>query len=248
MANYCIPPQIADKIKQALKGRDITVGQLLDMTSEQRIETFKKFGFENAKEVNTLFESKLVLKNVFSGIKNFLSKIAQIGRYSPEKIKQLQEEAQNWKTKQEERTFSPKEGETFLSSLAEKVVGREITEEQGKELVRLTQLARQALVEYNTETKTWSSEKAQAEYGSAKVQLENYVENLKTRGLTLKEMLKERLEQYKTDIKETGVVKATADLLMDTLKTISDSSIALVASFDNSFLGRQGLNTLMTRP
>jgi hypothetical protein len=249
MAKLCIPKPVANRIKEALKGKDLTVGQLLDMTSVERIETFNKLGFTNSKEVNTLFESKLVLKNVFVGIKNFLSKVAQINKYSPEKVKQLQAEAEIWKSQQEERTFNPKEGETFLSSLVEKVVGTELTQEQSKELIRLTQLARNLLEEgYNKETKTWSSDKVKSDYGAARVAQENFIENLKTRGLTLKEMLSERLQQYKTDTKEVGVVKSTANLLMDTLKALSNSSIALVASFDNSFMGRQGLNTLMTNP
>lgn len=249
MAKLCIPKPVADRIKQALKGKDLTVGQLLDMTSAERIETFNKFGFENSKQVNALFESKLVLKNVFVGIKNFLSKVAQLGRYSPEKVETLKAEAEAWKAKQEERTFNPKEGETFLSSLVEKVIGTELTQEQSKELIRLTQLARNLLEEgYNKETKTWSSDTAKSEYGSARVAQENFIENLKTRGLTLKEQLSERLQQYKVDVKEKGVVKSTADLLMDMFKALSDSSIALVASFDNSFIGRQGLNTLMTQP
>jgi hypothetical protein len=85
------------------------------------------------------------------------------------------------------------------------------------------------------------------DYAASKVTMENFVNNLKTGNLSLKEMLAERLSKFK-DTYEINKGKAIGELLVDTLKVITNNSIAMVATFDNSFMGRQGLKTLITRP
>ena len=64
---------------------------------------------------------------------------------------------------------------------------------------------------------------------------------------SLKDMLKNRLAEAKTDWKDNPA-KAIMIAIKDTITTISENAISIVASVDNSFLGRQGLNTLMTHP
>jgi len=85
------------------------------------------------------------------------------------------------------------------------------------------------------------------EYGAAKVAYENYANGLKGINTPVKSLLKDRIQEFKTTWGENKN-KAVVDLAKDTIKTISDSSIGMVASVDNSFLGRQGLKTLMTHP
>lgn len=85
------------------------------------------------------------------------------------------------------------------------------------------------------------------EYGAAKVAFENYAAALKGSEATIKDMLRARGEEFKTTWKENKA-KATLDITKDTIGAITDNSIAMVASLDNSFLGRQGLKTLMTHP
>ena len=244
----CIPKATADKIKEALKNRDIKIGELLDMSSAERTKFWEKYVGKDAKEVELLFEKKLVLKNVYAGLQNFINKITQSGRYNPQKIEEMKKLRSEFKKKTQERILNPKEGEVFLQELANQLAGREITEEQSKELFNLQVLSDEAFKNYNPETKTWSSKKAKYEYGSARTTLENYTDYLEEGGTTLKGLLQERLALYKSDVKEKGTTRATWELLTDTIKTLSDSSIAMVASFDNSFMGRQGLNTLMTNP
>ena len=60
-------------------------------------------------------------------------------------------------------------------------------------------------------------------------------------------MVKGRASEFKQTVGENKV-KAVSDLIMDSLKFVNDNSIAVVASIDNSFIGRQGLNTLQTHP
>lgn len=84
-------------------------------------------------------------------------------------------------------------------------------------------------------------------YGAAKVTYENYVKQLKGENAPIKQMLQDRWQEAKTTWKENKA-QAIWDGLKDTIQTLTDNSIAMVATLDNSFLGRQGLKTLMTHP
>lgn len=84
-------------------------------------------------------------------------------------------------------------------------------------------------------------------YGAAKVAYENYVNALKGENASIKTLLKNRIQETKTSWKENKV-KAVTGLIKDSIVAISDNSVSFVASVDNSFLGRQGLNTLLTHP
>ena len=85
------------------------------------------------------------------------------------------------------------------------------------------------------------------EYGAAKVAYQNFVESLKNPERTISKMAKDRAAEFKTSFKENRV-KAILDLAKDAAVEIDNNSIALVASADNSFIGRQGLKTLQTHP
>ncbi len=84
-------------------------------------------------------------------------------------------------------------------------------------------------------------------YGAARVAYENYVNGLKGANDPIKTLLKRRGQEFKTTWGESKA-GAVVDLVKDTLSTIADNSVAMVATLDNSFLGRQGLHTLMTHP
>lgn len=84
-------------------------------------------------------------------------------------------------------------------------------------------------------------------YGAARVAYENYVNDLKGANLPVKTLLKNYGQELKTTWGDNKA-KAVWDAGTGAIKAISDNSIAMVASLDNSFLGRQGLKTLMTHP
>jgi hypothetical protein len=85
------------------------------------------------------------------------------------------------------------------------------------------------------------------EYGAARVAFEDYINDIKGMNKPLKEVLKGKGEEYKTTWKEHKA-KAVWDVTSDAVKTISENSIGMVATLDNSFIGRQGLKTLKTHP
>jgi len=115
-----------------------------------------------------------------------------------------------------------------------------VTKEEAQNIVELSKLTEDARIKM---------EKGgdRLEYGAAQVTYENYVNALKGENASIKTILRERGQQFK---KEWGEFppKAVLNISKDAIKTITDNSVALVASIDNSFPGRQGLKTLMTHP
>lgn len=243
----CLPKKSIQDFKKALKIKEINMSELLNMKHPELVALFEKYAGSEAQSVATLFEEKLILKNRLKGIENLFSKLGEIGKYSPEGKQALENAKSEFRQKQQQRIFSPAENENFLNGLADKIVGTNINEIEAKNIFNFTTIADNLKKGFDDKTETWSSDQQAKQYGAAKVLLENYFEELKTGKMTLAEMLKERLSQFKETAK-TNTPRAVGQLLMDTLKTISDNSISLVATLDNSFMGRQGLKTLMTHP
>lgn len=85
------------------------------------------------------------------------------------------------------------------------------------------------------------------EYGAARVAYENYVDSLKGYDAPVKVLIKNRVQEMRKTWQENKS-RAIGDAAIDSIKTISNNSIAMVATLDNSFLLRQGLKVLLTHP
>src|SRR3990167_2088153 len=127
---FCLLPEKVSDFRRALKNKEITISELLNMTSEARTSLLQEYAGNAASQVNTLFEEKLVLKNRMIGIRNWASKMGEIGKYSSEGKAKLQTKISEYRAAQQERIFSPKENEAFLNDLANKEIGAEITQEE----------------------------------------------------------------------------------------------------------------------
>ena len=141
---HCIIPSRLEEYRKALKERKLDVKGLLKMTTEQRISAFKPFAKDNAELLNEMFEKKLVLKNKLTGLKNFINKTAELKKYSPEGKEELQKSIAEYKQKQEERILNPKEEESFLNALADKVAGTHIDRGTAKKIYELSSKVREA--------------------------------------------------------------------------------------------------------
>ena len=247
MKSFCLPPKDVENFKMALKTKAINIADLINMDTAKRTEFLRSYAGDLAPEVNHLFEQKLVLKNRLQGIKNWASKVGELGRYSPAKKAQIEQMMQEYRDKQFERTFSPKEHESFLNDLADAKLGTHVTKSEAKQIFDLYKTADNFKKNYNAETETWSSPKDRLDYGMAQVAANKYVESLKTEELSIGEMAKRRVGEFKEDWKDYPV-KAVAKLAKDAIVELDKNSIAIVASIDDSFIGRQGLKTLQTHP
>ena len=115
-----------------------------------------------------------------------------------------------------------------------------VSKEEAAQIVRLSKIASDA-------RDAIESGGNRLDYGAARVAYENYVNDLKGANASIKTLLKNHAQELKTTWQDNKS-KAVWDAGTGALKTITDNSIAMVASLDNSFLGRQGLKTLMTHP
>lgn len=125
-----------------------------------------------------------------------------------------------------------------------------VTREEAARLFELSQKAAELKSKHDPtviNNHGFPSAKDRFEYGKAQVEFERYVAKLKEGDQSLSTLAKRRIGEFKTTAKDNPV-KAVKDVAVDILGEISDSSIALVASLDNSFIGRQGLTTLQTHP
>ena len=243
----CLLPNKIEDFKKALKEKNIKIADLLNMTSEARTTLLEKYAGENAKDVNLLFEEKLVLKNRMNGIKNWASKMGEIGRYDPAKKAKLAELQSEYRAKQQERIFSPKENETFLRDLAEEKIGTRISREEAITIFEMTSKADTLKESYDTKTNKWSSEKTRIEYATQRALTQKYTDDLVSGNLTIKDMLKGYSQEVKLGWAKNKP-KTVAKFLEDVLYTTSKTLINSVASWDNSFLGRQGAITLVKSP
>ena len=250
MAILCIPKYNIDKFKAALKSKQLNIADLMRMTTEERTAIFTDLVGSAAKDVNLLFEQKLILKNRIQGIKNWASKVGEIGRYDPAKKATIDKAIADFEAKQQERLFNPKETESFLADLVEQKLGTRITREEAQNIFDL-QTKSDALDVYDKtippKLRTPEQQKAAMTYGASKVVLNKYIESLKSNDLKIVEAGKKAIYEFKQEWAQ-GKYMAVGKAITGILSKISDTSISLLASFDNSFLGRQGLNTLNTHP
>jgi hypothetical protein len=76
MANFCLAPQLADQFKKDIVSGKINPEKLASMTSAERHAFFaESMGDTTATQVNTLFESKLLLKNKQAGMISWARKV-----------------------------------------------------------------------------------------------------------------------------------------------------------------------------
>lgn len=248
---FCIPKEKVKQFRDALKNKELNISDLIKMETAERTKLFEKFAGEEAKSVNTLFEQKLILKNKMTGLKNWASKVGEIGRYDPNKKIELENIMSEFKAKQQERMLSPKENETFLADLVEQKLGTRITKTEASTLFELKTVADKLKVNFDEtispKNRTVKQQEAASAYGAAEVLAKKYENAILGNDLTVKEMINKAVKETSQTWKEDKI-KATGDVLKGTIKTITDNSIAVVASFDNSFMGRQGLRTLITHP
>ena len=251
MAILCIPKYNIDKFRAALKSKELNIPELMKMSTEDRTAVFANFVGSAARDINLLFEQKLILKNRIQGIKNWASRVGEIGRYDPAKKANMEKAIADFEAKQKERLFNPKETESFLADLVEQKLGARISREEASTIFDL-QTKADALRNTFDDTippkkRTPEQQKAATTYGASRVVLNKYIESLKSTDLGVREAARKAVYEFKQEW-EQGKYRAVGKSAVGILSKISDSAISLLASFDNSFLGRQGLNTLQTHP
>ena len=216
--SYCLIKPLADKFRQALKEGKINPEKLADMASEDRRTFFEGIvGKDNAVKVNVLFETEYLLKDKQAGMIKWAKQITGI---KPEIRNSLIERIQ----KMDERILNPADEKAFLQDLANKRMGTEITLEEAKQITALSNNLAKAKQNISSN---------RIEVGSARVALENYLNDIK------RENNKVKLSDLRTNPAGTGV-RISSD--------IAGYAKSLKATLDVSALGRQGFKAIFTHP
>ena len=239
---FCLVKSKADKFKQMLISGEISPKKLNAMSSKERTTFFSEnFGKDAGKQINALYESKLLLKNQKAGMIRWAKKVLKdkptvYRRSVMDRINKL------------DKALEGKELDTFLGELVEAKVGFEVTDEQYDKLAKLGKEAQEnkeiALSKLDEDGR-WKSKEDKNKYGidfgASKVAFDNYLTQLS-------ELAKgKKLKNIKEAFKEGGTVRGTLFSLGTGIDTIAENARAIVASLDNSFFGRQGMKAL-TRP
>ena len=244
---FCLIKEQAEKLKQAIKNGDFDPNKLAEMKSSQEARDYfaKIVGEENAKQVNLLYEKKLLLKNQEQAQLNFYREVLgdkKFQEYKEELAKQARDRAELRKQK----VFSPKENERMLDEIAadaySKKYDTEITLEQAQTITELgmdMKDARDKLGEDFGGTKQKITPESM-DYGAKKTAYDNYI-------ASLEKNINER--NLVNPLRTKGAIPKIEAVIEDariSVNFIADTSRKLVAGIlDNSFWGNQGSVLLM---
>lgn len=175
---FCLLKPLAESFKKALREGKINPQVLANMASENRRAVFEEYvGKDASEDVNALFESKLILKDVQQGMINWAKQITGI---KPEVRRGMIERIQ----KLDERILNPVNEKAFLEDLASKRLGVEVTLEEAREIARLSKNLADAKANLPNN---------RLAYGTARTQLENFMREKK------QEAQKISLEDFKAN-------------------------------------------------
>jgi len=161
--NFCLPEEITNKLKKAIKSGEIDIEKLSSASSEYRVNFFKQFMNErNAKEVVALFESKLLLKNQKRGLvtwaKQILGMKPAVERDVISRIMRM------------DKILNPENEKSFLRELASKKLGVDITIEEARKITELSNKIKSL--------ENFTDKAGRIKYGRAKLDLIDYVNSL----------------------------------------------------------------------
>ena len=219
---FCLPKFETEKFIEALKGGLIKPEELITMSSEQRRAFLKDIvGEENVRDVNALLESKLLLKDQKTGMVNWAKKITGITEPARRDLISRIERM--------DKILEPTEAKAFLEDLAAKKLGTEVTFEEATQITKMVKELTEKREAIPENSPIRSEERM--DYGVREVLLKEYVSELKGTSGVLGMPFGEWITKP----------SAWFDTLAGTTKSV-------VASLDNSFVGRQGIKLLYTHP
>ena len=218
--SFCLPRKETTIFLEALRGGKVNPAELSAMTSEARHAFFgQMLGAKNALEVNALFESKLLLKNQQAGMIRWAK---QVGGLTEAARKDILTKIQKL-----DKVLNATSEQAFLEDLASKRLGADVSFEEATNILTLTKETADAKAKISPDSPRGSAERI--EYGVRYNLLQDYVNGLKQKAKELS------LKEYAKNPKKW---------LLD----LADVTKSLVASLDNSFVGRQGIKMLYTHP
>lgn len=220
---FCLPKEFSEKFKQALVDGKIVPEDLAAMSSAQRRAFFEPLvGADNAKQVNAMLESKLILVDQKRGMVTWAKKVAGL---TPEVRKDLIA-----KIEKLDKVLDADDADAFLEDLVSQKLGTDVSFEEAQTILRLTKEADDLRSKIPENAPRGSTEGLA--YGLKYVELQNFVRNLMSQGDTL-------ADEFRQD-KVSAIGRGALE--------VAGAAKSFLSAFDNSFFGRQGIKVLYTRP
>ena len=240
---FCLPQEEALKIKKAIRNGTLKPEALNKMTSAERRKFLADIvGTTNAREVNLLFEKKLLLKNQERAMYDWAREITGLSK--KQKQDTLDKIRETYADKKR-RLEDPKENELFLNEIVSDIYSKkfktDISLEEAQTITELSQDQKRAREKMN-EDFTWENKKDGEAFGAAKVALDNYTGGLKAEA---------NKQLFVNPFKVKGLMEKASAIVTDAkiaINLIAENSRAIVASVDNSLWGRQGIKALYNNP
>ncbi len=217
---WCLTGSLADKFLGMIRGGQISPESLMNMTSAERHTFFAdNFGELNAKPINALFESKLLLKNQQQGIVNWAKRM---GGLKPEVQRDVLSRVQRM-----DKVLEPNELTGFLSDLAEQKLGVGVTLQEATEITSLAKNVAEKKITITDAMPDGSAERL--DYGASRWAFDKYIGGLKA----------------KASIKTLGEYIRHP---ISTLSDLGGLAKALKSTLDNSYQFRQGIKVFFSHP
>lgn len=168
---FCLIPKLADSFRDKILSGEINPLKLSKLSSAERRSFFSEHlgGDLNAKEVNALFESKILLKNQQLGYINWAKQM--LGEKHPAYRDVIS------RIEKMDKVLKPENEKAFLEDLVSKKLGTDITFEEAKTIAELSKKMKNAEKKIKPDSPDGSPETL--EYGAYKRALQNYVDDLK---------------------------------------------------------------------
>lgn len=127
LSTFCLPKRFTALFRGKIADGTLNPADLTTRTSAERRQIFSDlFGDDNGKEVNALFESKLLLRNQNKGLLDWVHQMSglkpDVKLDAADRIIKL------------DRVLNPADRQTFLQDLARKKLGADISVDQAKEI------------------------------------------------------------------------------------------------------------------
>ena len=171
MADICLPQAEVSKFREAIVSGKINPEELSLLSSVERHAALSQVvGEANAQTVNSLFESRLLLKNqktaYVAWAKNVMGVTPEVRRDLISRIERM------------EKVLDPEEADKFLGDLAATKLGFDVTQVEAKKIADMSKAISDAKA-LQREDGTFATEQQRLDYGYAKHDLGAYVSDLK---------------------------------------------------------------------
>lgn len=243
---FCIIEETADKIKQAIISGRFNPTKFEKMTSiEARKELADIIGNEEqAREINLLFEKKLLLKNQEQAMVNFASEVLGLNNRQREETKA---KIKATYAKKKEMIEAP--ADRFLSEIVADIYSKKyntvVDLETAETIIEMSKALKESenkLNEVLTETKDYKNEKDQVslgiDYGAKKRAYEKFIEVMKMEAKQVKYGALSKDSTITTNAK-VAIRNVRRFGIKGVFNFVAENSRTLKATFDNSFVGRQ---------